>query len=136
MKRVVAGRRSQKITLYKPVIGKTPSGAVIKNQLEKVASPWASVMVKNTGEQEFGEALQGTIVYSIVIAWRDIGKDWVVSWRGQLLRVINVDDSDPQRRQKKFSAESENTIKELEFIDNSIVDGAIETLDEAVNEPW
>ena len=125
MKRVDAGRKSQKITLYKPVTGKTLSGAVIHNQFEKIASPWASVMVKNTGEQESGEALQGKIVYSIVIAWRDIGQGWVLAWRGQLLRVINVDDSDPQRRQKIFTAETQNGNQELALVDSAVLEGAI-----------
>jgi len=59
-----------------------------------------------------------------VVGWRDIGQDWVVAWRGQLLRVINVDDSDPQRRQKLFTAETGNGIEELTLVDNAVLDGA------------
>jgi len=40
------------------------------------------------------------------------------------LRVINVDDSDPQRRQKLFTAETGNGIEELTLVDNAVLDGA------------
>ncbi|MCJ8337577.1 MAG: phage head closure protein [Pseudomonadales bacterium] len=136
MRHVVAGRKNQKITIYKPEAGKSKSGAPTNNSFVKVAAPWASIKTKQAAEQEVGDSQQSKITYSIVIGWREISSGWVIAWRGQLIRVANVDDSDPLCRQKILIGSTENGLKELEFTDNSIVDSAIETLDESVNEPW
>ncbi len=136
MKYVPAGRKNQKVTLYKPIIGKSLSGAPIKNKFTRVSSPWASVVSKQQSEQEAGDSLQSKITYSIVISWREISPNWAILWRGQLLKVVNIDDSDSTRRQKIILATTENGISEADFMENSIVDGAISDLYTTVNGAW
>lgn len=122
MKIVPSGRKNQKIAIYSPVTGKTPSGALLKNKFRFIAKPWASVITKQQSESEIGSSQQSKIVYSIVIGWREISPDWVIIWRGQVLRVMNIDDSDSARRQKILLASSENGVQEGDFLENSVVD--------------
>ena len=120
MKKVVAGRRNQRIDLYKSETGKTTSGAPTNNLFAKIATVWASVITKQVSEKEAGESTQSSIAYSIAIGWRDISPGWVVLWRGQLLRVMTVDDSDHSRRQKILIAITENGVKEAELLGNGV----------------
>ncbi len=123
MKHITAGRRNQKITLYKPVTGKTASGAPAKNKFEKISTPWASIITKQLSEKQTGDSSQSQIVYSIVIAWREVRPDWVITWRKQLLRITAIDDSDPSRRQKALLAVSENGVNELVFLESDVLGG-------------
>lgn len=111
MKRLKVGQKSQKIELYRPVTGRSPSGAQLPNSYERRGRFWASVLQRSGTESEVGDSLQGVSVYSIIIAWRDIKADWIVVWRESVLRVISVDDSDPWKRDKAVIAELDPGIK-------------------------
>jgi head-tail adaptor len=122
MRNVAAGRKNQKISIYKPMTGKSASGAPMRDKFQLITSPWASVITKQLFEQEAGDSHQSKIAYSIVIGWRDIAPNWVLLWRKQLLKITSVDDSDPTRRQKILIATSDNGISEADFLESSISD--------------
>jgi head-tail adaptor len=136
MRTVVAGKRNQKVTIYKPVAGKTESGAPIKNKFQLAGSPWVSIIPKSISDSEIGNSQQSKIAYSIATGWRDISPNWLILWRNQLLRVVSVDDSDSMRRQKILIAETENGVDEASFLENSVVDAAVSDLETVVNEAW
>ncbi|MCV6612441.1 MAG: head-tail adaptor protein [Amphritea sp.] len=134
MKRQAIGNRNQKIVLFKPAGGQSPSGAPIKHRFIQVAAPWASVQQKSVAEDTAGDQDQYSARYEIGLAWREnLRPGWLIMWRKQLLKVIAVDDSDPRRQNMLISAETSNAAAELEYSDNTIVDQAINTLADAVN---
>jgi head-tail adaptor len=128
MKRLHAGKLNQRITLYKPVTGKTASGAPITNKFEKVGVMWAAVELVGIAEDNSGEKNQATGKHLITFRWRPVGKNWICIWRDQIYRVIGVDDTDPQKRQKQLTAETENAVTEMWINENTLVDGAITQL--------
>lgn len=136
MKHLHAGKLDQRITLYKPLTGKTESGAPITHKFEKVGTVWAAVELVGIAEDNSGEKDQATGKHQITMRWRDVGKNWICIWRNQIYRVIGVDDTDPQKRQKQLTAETENAVTEMWINENTLVDDATEQLREVVDEGW
>lgn len=128
-----AGALRHKIELYQPTEGTSPNGAPIRNLLIKSASTRAAVWQNKVAQKEAGDSEQIIADYRVKMRWREVKTGWFVVWKGQLMRVIAVDDSHPLQQYKTISVTTENAVIEMVQTDNSLVDDAVEQLYQLVH---
>ncbi len=101
-----AGKLNQRITLYRTVDGKSPSGAP-KVQLETLASTWAELVSSSSSQNANNDREQPQNGYQWRLRWREnIETGFWLLWRGRWMKITGVNDLDPRRRELILDADA------------------------------